>query len=84
MIQLFKYTLIIKVEPYWNVNSNNVRPTLGWDKIKVEPYWNVNTIEGDIWLSLKKIKVEPYWNVNNLKVQLNDLTLELKQNHIGM
>ena len=67
MIQLFKYTLIIKVEPYWNVNSNNVRPTLGWDKIKVEPYWNVNTIEGDIWLSLKKIKVEPYWNVNILQ-----------------
>ena len=35
--------LLIKVEPYWNVNK-----ILGLDKmqnggIKVEPYWNVNS-----------------------------------------
>ena len=33
---------LIKVEPYWNVNIDNVAVLKNLNIIKVEPYWNVN------------------------------------------
>ena len=33
---------MIKVEPYWNVNSNFNLLCFVFNFIKVEPYWNVN------------------------------------------
>ena len=33
---------IIKVEPYWNVNTEANRRKAEAMRIKVEPYWNVN------------------------------------------
>ena len=34
---------LIKVEPYWNVNSVLNLAAAGGMDIKVEPYWNVNS-----------------------------------------
>ena len=36
-----KLTILIKVEPYWNVNLLHSEFHFQKD-IKVEPYWNVN------------------------------------------
>ncbi len=33
---------IIKVEPYWNVNREQIEEEAFTKTIKVEPYWNVN------------------------------------------
>ena len=35
-------SLMIKVEPYWNVNPLFIRIKKSDVLIKVEPYWNVN------------------------------------------
>ena len=34
--------VFIKVEPYWNVNLDNLGYSPYSKVIKVEPYWNVN------------------------------------------
>ena len=33
---------MIKIEPYWNVNSKNMLFFAQEPFIKIEPYWNVN------------------------------------------
>ena len=35
--------IIIKVEPYWNVNISTEAVIVMGGGIKVEPYWNVNS-----------------------------------------
>ena len=37
--------MLIKVEPYWNVNLVNESYLKLIKNIKVEPYWNVNECE---------------------------------------
>ena len=37
--------LLIKVEPYWNVNTSKKFHKLNNTTIKVEPYWNVNLLK---------------------------------------
>ncbi len=54
----------IKVEPYWNVNTDLSPSKKLGGFIKVEPYWNVNDSYNLYNSAFKVIKVEPYWNVN--------------------
>ena len=54
----------IKVEPYWNVNTQKPVNLLERLIIKVEPYWNVNFGWSKGTSLTLNIKVEPYWNVN--------------------
>ena len=46
--------LIIKVEPYWNVNCRYIIAVLLSAFIKVEPYWNVNKV-GEISFSYVEV-----------------------------
>ena len=48
--------LVIKVEPYWNVNCVNHDGSLGVEGIKVEPYWNVNLSISSCIALLKELK----------------------------
>ena len=59
------YKKLIKVEPYWNVNTTITTNIFIIFIIKVEPYWNVNITSKASTLKTKEIKVEPYWNVNS-------------------
>ena len=43
---VLKVLLLIKVEPYWNVNVKIDFLLYIATFIKVEPYWNVNTEKG--------------------------------------
>ena len=56
--------IMIKVEPYWNVNNGITLQGYNETTIKVEPYWNVNDILERELFNNFTIKVEPYWNVN--------------------
>ena len=42
MLIFSSYSLLIKVEPYWNVNLVCEIQGGYTNEIKVEPYWNVN------------------------------------------
>ena len=50
-------SLLIKVEPYWNVNNYNETFKAFEGLIKVEPYWNVNLIP-DTALPIPSIKLK--------------------------
>ena len=41
---------MIKVEPYWNVNSRLCNDSSKNKRIKVEPYWNVNVLKVELVL----------------------------------
>ncbi len=73
---IFFLQILIKVEPYWNVNSFLSMIETGRRSIKVEPYWNVNLYWWSEFDTYKFIKVEPYWNVNSLFNILSTNTLD--------
>ena len=41
---IFFLQILIKVEPYWNVNYEPYQEDKLTILIKVEPYWNVNSL----------------------------------------
>ena len=73
---IFFLQILIKVEPYWNVNYEPYQEDKLTILIKVEPYWNVNLYWWSEFDTYKFIKVEPYWNVNSLFNILSTNTLD--------
>ena len=65
--------VLIKVEPYWNVNRKLIIKCCNNNVIKVEPYWNVNLHLHLTLVVSVSIKVEPYWNVNSHEIMPNTI-----------
>ena len=59
---------LIKLESYWNVNSDVLPVLYSLLYIKLESYWNVNTVLFALATAHLRIKLESYWNVNAITI----------------